>query len=133
MSEINDGEMEFPEPTLRHIIESKELKWYDRAFSVFSIAHFHRIFVGGKGGVGKTTTSCSLAIQLTKTHKNVLVISTDPAHNLRYLLLIHQAFMNTISLISDAFKQKFSNQPIKVNGFTNLSCMEIETNPERGI
>jgi arsenite-transporting ATPase len=56
------------------------------------------VFVGGKGGVGKTTTSSALATLLsTATHQRVLLISTDPAHSL-----------------GDAWRTSFSNEPKQV-------------------
>lgn len=68
------------------------------------------IFVGGKGGVGKSTTSSALAVSLSKD-KKVLLISTDPAHNL-----------------GDIFGFKFKNTPTKVN--LNLSVVEIDAKAE---
>ena len=40
------------------------------------------IFVGGKGGVGKTSISSATALWLANQGKKTLIVSTDPAHSL---------------------------------------------------
>ena len=49
------------------------------------IASKQVIFFGGKGGVGKTTVSAATALSLANANKRVLLVSTDPAHNLGHL------------------------------------------------
>ncbi len=40
------------------------------------------LFVGGKGGVGKTTTASALALMAAESGRRVLIVSMDPAHSL---------------------------------------------------
>ena len=40
------------------------------------------LFVGGKGGVGKSTTAGALAVGMAEAGERVLLVSTDPAHSL---------------------------------------------------
>ena len=40
------------------------------------------LFFTGKGGVGKTSTSCAAGLRLVEQEQRVLLVSTDPASNL---------------------------------------------------
>jgi len=40
------------------------------------------VFVGGKGGVGKTSISAATAVWMAEQGKRTLIVSTDPAHSL---------------------------------------------------
>ena len=44
------------------------------------------IFVGGKGGVGKTSTSSAISLHLSDNNYKTLIVSTDPAHSLGIIL-----------------------------------------------
>jgi arsenite-transporting ATPase len=44
------------------------------------------LFFTGKGGVGKTSLACAVAIRLADSGKRVLLVSTDPASNLDEVL-----------------------------------------------
>ena len=105
-------------PTLQNVLDQTTLKWVfvggKGPFSFFPASlvgdsHRSHSLSLDSGGVGKTTTSCTLGVLLATVRKNVLIVSTDPAHNL-----------------SDAFGQKFGAKPQQVNGFSNLFCLEIE-------
>lgn len=67
------------------------------------------IFVGGKGGVGKTTTAAALASHFAAIKQKTLVISTDPAHSL-----------------GDVFTTPLSNQPTTLNDYLHA----VELNPD---
>src|SRR5690625_4717823 len=43
------------------------------------------IFVGGKGGVGKSTSSAAIALESSNRGYKTLLISTDPAHNIGHI------------------------------------------------
>lgn len=72
------------------------------------------IFVGGKGGVGKSTSAAALAYKSSLDSKKVLLVSTDPAHNL-----------------SDIFNTTIGGEISRVTGM--LSAIEIDPEKETNL
>lgn len=66
------------------------------------------LFFTGKGGVGKTSMSCAVAVGLAGRGKRVLLISTDPASNLHEVL-----------------ETDLGSKPVPVNGIPGLVAMNI--------
>ncbi len=67
------------------------------------------LFFTGKGGVGKTSLACAVAVQLAEAGLRVLLVSTDPASNLH-----------------DVLATKITNEPTAINGVPNLRAMNID-------
>ena len=71
------------------------------------------LFFTGKGGVGKTSIACAVAIALADTGRRVLLVSTDPASNLDEMLAVE---------LADA--------PRAVPGVSGLQAMNIDPETE---
>ncbi|NFE93509.1 arsenical pump-driving ATPase [Clostridium botulinum] len=69
------------------------------------------LFFTGKGGVGKTSTACAVAVTLADLGKKIMLVSTDPASNLQ-----------------DVFDTELNNKGVKIKGIPNL--MVANFNPE---
>lgn len=70
------------------------------------------MFFTGKGGVGKTSLSCAVAVALADRGKRVLLVSTDPASNL-----------------DEVLGTALSSHPKAIKGVPRLSALNID--PER--
>lgn len=67
------------------------------------------LFFTGKGGVGKTSLSCAIALSLADSGKRVLLVSTDPASNLDEMLGV-----------------ALSDPPTEIPGAPGLLAMNID-------
>ncbi|MDR5588027.1 arsenical pump-driving ATPase [Clostridium aquiflavi] len=61
------------------------------------------LFFTGKGGVGKTSTACAVAVNLADLGKKIMLVSTDPASNLQ-----------------DVFDTELNNKGVKIKDVPNL-------------
>ena len=69
------------------------------------------LFLGGKGGVGKTTMSCTIALKAAQMGRKTLLVSTDPAHSL-----------------ADAFAQPIGHKERHI--VANLHALELDPDLE---
>jgi len=67
------------------------------------------LFFTGKGGVGKTSVACAVAVTLADQGKKVLLISTDPASNLQ-----------------DVFNTELSNKGTPIDGVPGLVVANLD-------
>ncbi|AJG99007.1 arsenical pump-driving ATPase [Clostridium beijerinckii] len=67
------------------------------------------LFFTGKGGVGKTSTACAVAVNLADQGKKIMLVSTDPASNLQ-----------------DVFNTELNNKGIQIKEVPNLTVANFE-------
>ena len=67
------------------------------------------LFFTGKGGVGKTSVSCAIAVSLADSGKKVLLVSTDPASNLQ-----------------DVFETEVDDKGVVIKESPNLTVINVD-------
>lgn len=81
-------------------------------FKLFDIKELNLtkyLFFTGKGGVGKTSTACAVAVNLADEGKKIMLVSTDPASNLQ-----------------DVFGTELNNKGVKIKDVPNLVVANFE-------
>ncbi|UNK72201.1 ArsA family ATPase [Microbacterium sp. H1-D42] len=74
------------------------------------------LFIGGKGGVGKTSLASAVALARARAGERVLVVSTDPAHNLGHL-----------------WQRHVGDQPVRLATFDDGALDGVEIDPQATI
>ncbi|MBD5638709.1 arsenical pump-driving ATPase [Clostridium botulinum] len=80
-----------------------------KKFNVEDINLTKYLFFTGKGGVGKTSTACAIAVALADEGKKIMLVSTDPASNLQ-----------------DVFNTKLNNKGVHIKEVPNLVVANFE-------
>jgi arsenite-transporting ATPase len=80
-----------------------------KSFNVDDIKLTKYLFFTGKGGVGKTSTACAVAVSLADKGKKIMLISTDPASNLQ-----------------DVFNTDLNNKGVAIKEVPNLVVANFE-------
>lgn len=84
-----------------------------------------KLAVYGKGGIGKSTTSCNISVALAKRGKKVLQIGCDPKHDSTFTLTGH-----LIPTIIDTLQEKdfhYENiwpEDVIYKGYGGVDCVE---------
>ena len=106
--------MERPESK---ILEKREMNFVEDNLITKSPSFLYNkslrlVIFGGKGGTGKTTSSCSTAIYLAHRYpdERFLVVSSDPAHSL-----------------ADSFNCQVNDSVTPVKGISNLWAIEMDS------
>lgn len=73
------------------------------------------LFFTGKGGVGKTSAACAVAVSLADSGKKVLLISTDPASNLQ-----------------DVFNTELNGKGVQIEGVPRLVVANLDPEQAAG-
>lgn len=80
-----------------------------KEFNLNDIELTKYLFFTGKGGVGKTSTACAIAVALADVGKSIMLISTDPASNLQ-----------------DVFDTELDNKGVAIKDIPNLVVANFE-------
>lgn len=84
---------------------------------LLEVARDRRIlFIGGKGGTGKTSTASALALARAREGARVLLASTDPAHSLGHI-----------------WDQDLGDEPTPVATFDTGQVRAVEIDPQRTV
>lgn len=79
------------------------------SFDINKVDLTQYLFFTGKGGVGKTSAACAVAVNLADNGKKVLLISTDPASNLQ-----------------DVFNTELNGKGVQIEGVPGLVVANLD-------